>query len=218
MTRMTLVFLIMSMCIFVGSALSNPCNLVTLDELCKNLEAFENKKLCVIGVASISSVKATGKILCKKAWSLKRKKFRLNVNGLKRPTLGKRYCVSVRIKKGAVWATEAYRIVDKSTHRKMKRVGLALQKRNASYETKLNHLLKGKGALSCCDLYDEWGNKFSLSFLPEMEEATKGYSFEIMSAGPDGEMGTLDDLMWHPKPINPRPSRWGEPEEEELEE
>ena len=218
MARLTFVFLIMSICIFVNPALSKTCNMVSLETLCKKLEAFKDKEVCVFGVAAIPSSKAVGKILDKNAWSVKGKSFRLNVNGLKRPPMGKGYCVSVRVKKGAVWATKAYRLVDKSTDKKLKRVGLALQKRNAHYETKLNSLLKGKNALSCCDLTDEWGQEFALNFLPEMEEAAKGYAFEVISAGPDGEMGTLDDLMWHPKPINPRPSRWGVPEEEELEE
>ena len=217
MARFSYFFLMMTLLIGANPLLANTNGLVSLGDLCKDLGAYEKKTVRIVGIASIPSAKAIGEILQKQAWSLKSKEVRLNINGAKRPTLGKRYGVEATVDQGAVLAKKVIPLLSGSTNDRLLKMGKALEKRNPHYGTKLSELLEGKNALSHWDLVDEWGRRARLFFLPEMEEAQKGYLFELTSAGPDGEFGTLDDLVWHPKAINPRPNRWGPPCEEELE-
>ncbi len=184
----------------------------------KEIVASEKKlQVSLLGTTAIPSVRALGKTTTKTAWSLKGPKVRININGHKRPQMGKLVGVEVSVEKGVLWVKKMISLLPKSTNKKMLKLCRALLKRNAYYGTKLTDLLSGKEPLSQWDLIDEWGNQFELNFLPEMEESEKGYAFEILSAGADGEFGSLDDFNWHPKPVAPRPSRWGPPCEEELE-
>lgn len=65
---------------------------------------------------------------------------------------------------------------------------------------RLESLTEGEAVLSPDGLKDENGVPYEFEALTERDAARRGVDFVLRGAGPDGEMGTLDDVEWTPVP------------------
>ena len=79
------------------------------------------------------------------------------------------------------------------------RLGAAVLRVGFSYGLRPDALVGERGGLSAPDLADAAGRPFTIRGLPENEAGRRGYDFEVVGCGPDGTMGTGDDVVWHPQ-------------------
>lgn len=79
------------------------------------------------------------------------------------------------------------------------RLGAAVLRVGFSYGLRPDALVGEPGGLTAPELTDAAGRPFAIRGLPEIEAGRRGYDFEVVGAGPDGTMGTPDDVLWHPE-------------------